>query len=106
MNIAEKIAALPPQADLETKEVLKRLAVAHRHLAELKGAAATIPNESILVNTLSLQEARDSSEIENIVTTQDELFKAQLGDVQVDPAAKEVARYAAALQHGSDPLCP
>jgi len=90
----------PPTMDLETRPVLKKLTEAHRHLAELKGAAATIPNESILINTLGLQEAQASSEIENIVTTRDELFKAQMGEKNVDVAAKEVARYAAALQEG------
>jgi Fic family protein len=81
---------LPPTVDLETKTVLRKLAEAHRHLAELKGIAATIPNESILIYTLALQEAKDSSEIENIVTTHDELFKAQLADDAAHPAAKEV----------------
>jgi Fic family protein len=65
-------------AELETRPVLKKTAEAHRYLAELKGVAATIPNEAILINTLSLQEAKDSSEIENIVTTHDELYKANL----------------------------
>jgi len=91
---------LPPKADLETKPILRKLAEAHRHLAELKGIAATIPNESILIQTLALQEAKDSSEIENIVTTHDDLFKAQLADESAKPAAKEVARYVAALQVG------
>ncbi|MEI6972120.1 MAG: Fic family protein [bacterium] len=91
---------LPPQAELETVPVLKKLTEAHRHLAELKGIAATIPNESILIQTLALQEAKDSSEIENIVTTHDDLFKAQLADEAAKPAAKEVARYIAALRVG------
>lgn len=95
-----KIQPLPPLADLETKEIFKKLAEAHRYLAELKGGAETIPNEVILINTLSLQEAKDSSAIENIVTTHDELYKAQFGDVSATPAAKEVARYASALQYG------
>jgi len=91
---------LPPHAELETKAILKKLAEAHRHLAELKGVAATIPNENILLQTLALQEAKDSSEIENIVTTHDDLFKAQLADESVSPSAKEVARYVAALRVG------
>jgi len=79
--------------------VLKRLAPAHRYLAELKGMAATIPNEHILINTLALQEAKDSSEIENIITTHDDLYKADLfSDYIRNPAAKEVSRYATALK--------
>ncbi len=54
------------------------MASAHRYLAELKGMAATIPNESILISTLTLQEAKDSSEIENIITTHDDLYKSEL----------------------------
>ncbi len=79
--------------------MLKRLAPAHRYLAELKGMAATIPNEHILINTLALQEAKDSSEIENIITTHDDLYKADLfSDYIRNPAAKEVSRYATALK--------
>ncbi len=70
------LPVLPPQIDLETVRVLKGLAAANRALAELKGRAATIPNQGILIDTLSLQEAKASSEIESIVTTQDELFQA------------------------------
>ena len=98
------LQSLPPAADLETRTILKRVAIAHRHLAELKGSASSMPDESILINTLGLQEARASSEIENIVTTQDELFKAQAGEEASDPAAKEVARYAVALRHGFERL--
>ncbi len=90
----------PPDVDLETKPVLKAVAVAHRYLAELKGLALTIPNEAILINTLSLQEAKDSSEIENIVTPHDELFKADLFMETSSPAAKEAALYAQALREG------
>jgi Fic family protein len=94
---------LPPDVDLETKPVLKQLAAAHRELALLKGRSATIPNETILINTLALQEARDSSAIENIVTTHDELYKAQLfTDYFANAAAKEVSRYAEALKQGFD----
>jgi len=92
---------LPPQDNLETRAVLKRLVKAHRWLAELKGRVATIPNAEILINTLVLQEAKGSSEIENIVTTHHELYQAALfEDLHVDPAAKEVSRYATALRFG------
>ena len=92
-----------PLADttqLETVAVLKAAAKAHRYLAELKGVSASIPNESILINTLSLQEAKDSSEVENIITTHDELYKAGLSDHTDNPAAKEVQDYAIALKEG------
>ncbi len=92
---------LPPAAAIETPAVLKALARAHRYLAELKGRAATIPNQGILIDTLSLQEAKASSEIENIVTTQDELFQLNaFPENPGSPAAKEVARYRDALHHG------
>ena len=85
----------------ETTEILKRLASASRALAELKGIAASIPNQRILVNTLGLQEAKDSSAIENIVTTHDELFRFDaLADAAVSAAAKEVAGYRRALWIG------
>lgn len=96
-----KIPTLPLKQDVETKAVLKRLAPAHRRLAELKGVARTIPNEQILINTLTLQEAKDSSAIENIITTHDELFKAELFiESLTSPAAKEVQNYAYALRKG------
>jgi Fic family protein len=63
-----RIPDLPPATDLETPRILKALAVAHRHLAEMKGRATAIPNQGILIDTLALQEAKASSEIENIVT--------------------------------------
>jgi Fic family protein len=92
---------LPPAQELETVAVMRALAAANRALAELKGRAATIPNQGILIDTLALQEAKASSEIENIVTTQDELF--QLGlfpDGLESGAAKEVARYRDAIKLG------
>lgn len=99
------IPALPPPVNLETVPVLKALAKANRALAELKGRAATIPNQGILIDTLALQEAKASSEIENIVTTQDELFQADLQLEGPDsPAAKEVALYRDALKLGYDRL--
>jgi len=85
----------------ETPAILKRLASSSRQLAELKGVAASIPNQGILINTLGLQEAKDSSEIENIVTTHDELFKDEvLPEAFANPAAKEVLRYRQALRIG------
>jgi Fic family protein len=97
------IPTLPLPIELETKAVLKQAALAHRYLAELKGIAATIPNQSILINTLTLQEAKDSSAIENIITTHDELFKAELmTDYIVSASTKEVRNYALALRKGFD----
>lgn len=95
------IPTLPPSKLIETPAVLKALAPAHRYLAELKGKASSIPNQGILIDTLSLQEAKASSEIENIVTTQDELFQFEAFADSIDsPTAKEVARYRDALRHG------
>ena len=87
-----KIPNLPLLYDLETKEVLKQLTRSHQKLAELKGVALTIPNERILISTLTLQEAKDSSEVENIVTTQDDLYKADLDVRQniINASTKEV----------------
>ena len=97
----QSLPPLPPPVDLETVPILKALATATRGLAELKGRAAAIPNQQILIDTLTLQEARASSEIENIVTTQDELFRAGLeSNGAASPAAKEVARYREALHLG------
>jgi Fic family protein len=99
------IPELPPKAELETQRVLRAAARAHRHLAELKGRASNIPNQGILIDTLSLQEAKASSEIENIVTTQDELFQISLfPENPASPAAKEVALYRDALRLGHSRL--
>lgn len=95
------LPALPPPVEVETKAVLKRAITANRALAELKGQGAIIPNQAMLVNSLVLQEAKASSEIENIVTTNDALFRAMAGTSgTVDPATKEVLRYREALWHG------
>jgi Fic family protein len=96
-----EIELLPPSSEIETKAVLKQLSAAHRYLALLNGRCATIPNENILINTLALQEAKESSAIENIITTHDELYKAQLFESYFSNAsAKEVSRYAEALKEG------
>jgi Fic family protein len=92
---------LPPQKELETKPILKKCVAANRALAELKGAGDLIPNQAMLINAIPLQEAKLSSEIENIVTTQDALFQAALDESRVtDPATKEVLRYRTALRRG------
>lgn len=95
------IPTLPLNIELETKPILKKLMKAHQALAELKGVSGVIPNQSILISTLSLQEAKDSSAIENIITTHDELYKSDATTKQfANFAAKEVYSYAAALQNG------
>lgn len=96
-----KLKKLPLTQDIETKKILKKLASAHRALAELKGIVSSIPNENILINTLGLQEAKDSSAIENIITTHDDLFKAELNlDGFKSLNAKEVQNYISALKKG------
>ena len=100
MSILLSLETLDPSR-FDTPPILKRLASASRQLAELKGIAASIPNQGILINTLGLQEAKDSSEIENIVTTHDELFKDDVWpEASANPAAKEVLRYRQALHLG------
>lgn len=96
---------LPLPLELETKQVLKSVTAANRYLAELKGVSETIPNQSILINTLALQEAKDSSAIENIITTHDEMYKAELySDLISSSAAKEVQNYVRALRTGFDQI--
>jgi len=96
-----QIPSLPLSIDVETKPVLKKIAAARSALAELKGASLSIPNEAILISTLSLQEAKDSSAIENIITTHDELYRADAFAKQFATiAAKEVHNYAHALREG------
>jgi len=91
---------LPLTFDFETVPILKALNKASRALAELKGEVRTIPNETILINTLTLQEAKESSAIENIVTTQDDLFRAEVDDTFKNINAKEVQHYSKALRFG------
>lgn len=97
-----KIPFLPLGIDLETKEILKQLNKSNKQLAELKGVAQTIPNEALLINSLALQEAKDSSEVENIVTTHDELYKADLRTENFisSAATKEVLNYKEAILSG------
>ncbi len=92
---------LPPNDELESKEVLKKAITANKSLAELKGAGELIPNQAILIQAIGLQEAKLSSEIENIVTTNDELYRAFASDGQkAEPHTKEVLRYNDALWYG------
>ena len=92
---------LPPGIELETKAVLKQCISARAALAELKQAAELIPNQAMLINTLPILEAKDSSEIENIVTTTDKLFQyADSNEAHADPATKEALRYRRALYQG------
>ena len=100
-NKSYKLPELPLPFEVETKAVLKALPAAHAALAELKGVASTIPNQNILINTLGLQEAKDSSAIENIITTHDDLYKSELKlDAFKSLDAKEVQNYIEALKHG------
>ena len=102
MSKQYNIPQLPLSFDLESKEILKQLSRSHRRLAELKGVARTIPNERILISTLTLQEAKDSSEVEDIVTTQDDLYKAGLDIKQnvINASTKEVLAYREAIEKG------
>ena len=90
---------IPSSASLEVKAVWQNLAEAHRYLAELKGLCESLPNRSILLDTLAIQEAKDSSEIENIITTHDELYAYDQSS-SASPAAKEVQNYISALKVG------
>jgi len=100
---SKKLLPLPLDWDVETKTVLKSLPSAHAALAELKGIASTMPNQSILINTLGLQEAKDSSAIENIITTHDDLYKSELNLYSYKSLnAKEVQNYIAATKTGFD----
>lgn len=96
---------LPPKQELETRAILKLCTEARVALAELKQVGESIPNQAVLINTIPLLEAQASSEIENVVTTTDKLFRFAEGNTnQADPATKEALRYRAALQHGHKAL--
>ena len=93
------ILIVPLGQEIETRAVLKKLTKAHQALAELKGVAAGMPNQKILISTLSLQEAKDSSAIENIITTHDDLYRSDhVAQRFLSVAAKEVHNYANALR--------
>ena len=100
MNSEFDLKPLPPIIDLDSVKILKKVNTANKALAELKGITKTIPNSGILINTLVLQEAKDSSAIENIITTHDELFKADLNIEKINFATKEVQDYSYALKKG------
>ena len=96
----DAIPLLPPEVDLESKGILKQCIEARAAVAELKQAAELIPNQGVLINTLPLLEARASSEIENIVTTADQLFRFRESDEKADAPTKEALRYSQALLEG------
>ena len=101
MNCDYKFVPLEQLGDIESKAVLKASAKAHQALGELKGLAVTMPNQYLLLATLSLQEAKESSEIENIITTQDDLYRSNYQSQQfLSTSAKEVHNYAQALETG------
>ena len=95
--------AFPPGRIAQSEALTGQLIMSHRRLAELKGVAPLLPNQDLLLNTLALQEAKDSSAIENIITSHDELYKQQLDIPQFNnAAAKEVGRYSEALKLGHE----
>lgn len=107
-----ELPLLPPKTDIENKPILKSCILARTALAALKEAGQLIPNQSVLINTIPLLEAKVSSEIENVVTTMDKLFRCVSGnDRNADSATKETYRYRQALAQGSDlikkgkPIC-
>lgn len=91
---------LPPKQDCETVTILRALAKASRALGQLKGEVSKIPNSEILIDTLVLQEAKDSNEIENIVTTDDEIYQAAIDEAIASITAKEAVNYAKAIKIG------
>ena len=99
-NNRYQVSILPIERDLFNKGIFTQLVKASRALAELKGEAKTIPNEHILLSTLGLQEAKDSSAVENIITTNDELFRAEMDSTYSNPATKEVQNCVQALLTG------
>ena len=97
-----KIQNLPPSVDCESVAILKQLNKASRALGQLKGEVSKIPNSQILLDTLTLQEAKDSNEIENIVTTDDEMYQASIEETVTSVTAKEALNYSNAIKLGLD----
>ncbi len=97
-----KIQNLPPSIDCESVAILKQLNKASRALGQLKGEVSKIPNSQILLDTLTLQEAKDSNEIENIVTTDDEIYQASIDETVASVTAKEALNYSNAIKLGLD----
>jgi len=92
------LSPLPPKGDLETKKVLRKTIDASRVLANLNGMITNLPNPTLFLDTIHLQEAKASSEIENIITTNDDLYKAFISDKKIkNPGDKEVLSYKEAL---------
>ncbi len=103
MHPNKKLDKLPPKREkVETLEILRQLSKSSNALGELKGIAKTIPNQAMLINAVVLQEAKDSSEIENIITTQDELYKALATNGKRPTQVKEVINYRKAIFIGFD----
>ncbi|MCY7421058.1 MAG: Fic family protein [Chitinophagaceae bacterium] len=103
-NAFNDLPDLPPTDFVESPEILRHLAKAARHIGELNGLCASLPDTQLLINTIVLQESKDSSAIENIVTTQDELYKAVSEDGTASLAAKEVLNYREALYVGLEKM--
>jgi len=96
---------LPPKADVETKDILRKAVSAGRALAKFDGALRSLPNPNLFLDTIYLQEAKASSEVENIITTNDELYKTLAADKKAENAAtKEVLNYKEALWLGLEQL--
>ena len=99
------LPALPPKADVETRAILKSCIDARAAVAALRQAGTLIPNQGVLINTIPLLEAQASSEIENIITTTDALFRySQIDPEHADPATREALRYRTALRQGVESL--
>ncbi len=101
-NTSFIIEPLPPRVDCESVAILKQLNKASRALGQLKGEVSKIPNSQILLDTLTLQEAKDSNEIENIVTTDDEMYQASIDETIASVTAKEALNYSSAIKLGLD----